>query len=205
MIELSKRNLFVVDLETTGTNPFVHEILAIGIAPLDPNMEPRVFYVSLDPDRSAWTSFARANFAKFETEWRLRAAAPARICDEIQRYLQVSGSGPATAIGHNVGFDMSFLRKLAFRGERTDLFGFSHRALDTHTMLYLLNLEGVLPDSALSSDGAFQYFGISVPEANRHTALGDAIATRTLVREIIELFSSTQPRETTRVARSFGR
>jgi DNA polymerase-3 subunit epsilon len=205
MIELDKRNLFVVDLETTGTNPFVHDILAVGIAPLDPNTGPREFYVSLDVDRSEWTSFARANFTKFEAKWREGAAAPARICDEIQSYLNGSGGKPATAIGHNIGFDISFLRKLAFRGERTDLFGFSHRALDTHTMLYLLNLEGVLPESALSSDGAFQYFGISVSEANRHTALGDAIATRILVREIIKLFSDTRIHGSTKVAGALRR
>jgi DNA polymerase III epsilon subunit-like protein len=122
VIELDKRNLFVVDLETTGTNPFVHEILAVGIVPLDPNTESRVFYVSLDTERTEWTSFARANFAKFETEWRQGAATPARVCEDIEGYLKISCDGPATAIGHNIGFDISFLRKLAFRGNRSDLF-----------------------------------------------------------------------------------
>jgi|HubBroStandDraft_4_1064222.scaffolds.fasta_scaffold52650_3 DNA polymerase-3 subunit epsilon len=203
MSEPDKRNLFVVDLETTGTNPFLHEVLSVGIAPLDPNAEPRVFYVDCDPDSSAWTSFAKANFKKFEFEWRLGARSPARVCGDIQSYLESICGGSATAVGHNIGFDMAFLRKLAFRGERTDLCGFSHRALDTHTMLYLLNLKGVIPASALTSDGAFQHFGISVPEADRHTALGDVIATRMLALQLIQLFSATHARGPARVANAF--
>ncbi len=189
MTEIDVRNLFVVDLETTGTNPFQHEVLAVGIAPLNLNTAPRLFYVHIEPETSAWTSFARSNFDKFADDWRAGAAPAPMVCSEIESYLGAACGGLATAIGHNIGFDISFLRKLAFRGGQTDLFGFSHRALDTHTMLYLLHLKGVLPASALSSDGAFQYFGISVPEPVRHTALADALATRSLAIQLLKLLS----------------
>jgi DNA polymerase III epsilon subunit-like protein len=110
------------------------------------------------------------------------------VCEKIERYLSSVFPGEAvTPVGHNVGFDVAFLRKLAFLGGRNEITAISHRALDTHTMLYLLHLKGRVPPSALSSDGAFEYFGIRVPDNERHTALGDALATRELVLRIFEM------------------
>ena len=45
-------------------------------------------------------------------------------------------------------------------------------------------VRGLVPDAALTSDGAFKHFGIRVDEPQRHTALGDAITTRELARAI---------------------
>jgi DNA polymerase III subunit epsilon len=187
-MNLSQRNLFVVDLETTGTSPFFHDVLAVGIVPLNSKIPGKVFYTRVD-EGCLWTPFARANFEKFSAPWHRNAQSPETVCSDIEHYLSESCSGPATAIGHNVGFDIAFLRKLAFRAGRSDLAGFSHRALDTHTMLYLLYLKGLLPSSALTSDGAFQHFRISVPENARHTALADALATRDLVLRLFESFA----------------
>jgi DNA polymerase III subunit epsilon len=189
LMNLSKRSLFVIDLETSGTSPFIHDVLAVGIAPLNSKVLPQVFYVQVDQEAAAWTPFAATNFRKFEERWRQEAQSPAFVCSEIERYLKEVCVGPATAIGHNVGFDIAFLRKLTFRAGRSDLAGFSHRALDTHTMLYLLHLQGAIPAAALTSDGAFEHFGITVPEHARHTALADALATRDLVTRLLAMFS----------------
>jgi len=38
-------NLVVVDLETSGTNPFRHEVLAVGLVPLTEKIPPYLLYV----------------------------------------------------------------------------------------------------------------------------------------------------------------
>ena len=43
--------------------------------------------------------------------------------------------------------------------------------------------------SACTSDGAFAYFDIEIPEEQRHTALADAIATHELLQKILRLFA----------------
>ena len=93
-----------------------------------------------------------------------------------------------TVVGHNVGFDVAFLRQLAFQAGLNEVPLISHRVIDTHTMLYLLHLSGVIPEDALSSDGAFRHFEIGPQAFARHTALGDALATRELFMRVLELW-----------------
>jgi DNA polymerase III subunit epsilon len=110
----------------------------------------------------------------------------------IEEYVRTTfGGEEVTLVGHNIGFDVAFLRKLAFEGGREQLAGISHRALDTHTLLYVLALENRIPVSATKSDGAFRHFGIQVPPSKRHTALEDARATRALLLAILDLYVRT--------------
>jgi hypothetical protein len=84
---------------------------------------------------------------------------------------------------------MAFLAKLAALAGQEGFAGLSHRSVDTHTLLFLLCLMGDIPSSALTSDGAFDYFGIRVPDEIRHTALGDALATSKLLLNLLPLVS----------------
>jgi DNA polymerase III subunit epsilon len=178
--------LVAIDTETSGINPFSHQILAVAFVPLLESLPTKTVYIR--HEKISWTPFARANFERFEHEWENQALHPQIACVEIEQYLAGSFANErATPIGHNVGFDMAFLRQLAFLAGKDEIGGLSHRAVDTHTLLFALALEGIVPPSALSSDGAFRHFGISVPVEARHTAYGDAMATRTLFRKITDL------------------
>ncbi|MHB8160616.1 MAG: 3'-5' exonuclease [Thermoleophilia bacterium] len=179
-------NLVIIDIETSGVNPFRHDPLAIGLVPLTEGVSPLVVYIR--PETIKWSEEAKENFAKFETEWNTNALKPVDACTKIERYLShVSNQGSVTTIGHNIGFDVAFLRKIAFLAGKDEISFMSHRVLDTHTMLYLLFLKGEIPSSALNSDGAFKFFGINIPDERRHTALGDALATRELVLKLLDL------------------
>ncbi len=175
----NNHNLVVVDIETSGPNPFVHEALSIAIVPLSSIIAPLSIYIRHVDIK--WTNFSRNLFANFSDKWESLAVSPAEACDIIENYLCDNFAGQdITPIGHNIGFDVAFLRKLAFLGGRSELKFLSHRAIDTHTMLYLLYLKNIIPREALTSDGAFKYFNIRVPHHERHTALGDAMATKKL-------------------------
>lgn len=56
---------------------------------------------------------------------------------------------------------------------------------DTSSILYYLYLAGHIKQKAISSDEAFDYFGIKVE--GRHTAIGDAIATAKLFTKLLYL------------------
>ena len=90
-----------------------------------------------------------------------------------------------TLAGHNINFDVNFLR--FFLKENNENFNklFSHRFVDTSSILYYLYLSKNLNFRALSSDEAFNLFGIKVE--GRHSALGDAIATAKLFTSLVVL------------------
>jgi len=85
--------------------------------------------------------------------------------------------------GHNINFDVNFIRHFLNQNNYNFSKRFSHRYVDTATILYFLYLSGKLKQKALSSQEAFDIFGISVD--NRHTALGDAIATAELFTKLL--------------------
>lgn len=189
MMTPPEQNLLVVDLETTGPNPIRHDVLCVGLVPLQDATRSAVVYVR--PVQPKWSPFAQANFRKFESIWEGQAVSPTTACEMIEEYIRREFAGAEiTPIGHNIGFDVAFLRKLAFAGGRDELQGVSRRALDTHTMLYLLYLQGRIPRIALSSDGAFEHFAIQVAPEARHTALGDALATRELVTKLLDMLAA---------------
>lgn len=190
------RNLVVVDVETTGTNPFRHQVIAIACVPFMKDIPPLEIYVKHEQLR--WSEYARKQFDRYTFKWTTNSISAVEACDRFEQYLSVHYPGEnVTLIGHNIGFDIAFLRKLAFDGGRDEIAGVSHRAVDTHTMLYVLYEQGRLPSSALTSDGAFKHFGIGMPESERHTALGDALATKTLATKLFELLASTEYAQST--------
>lgn len=176
----------VIDLETSGVNPMRHDPLAIAMVPLDESLPTLSVYVR--PTSIEWTPFALSNFAGFQHEWEQHAVSPAQACARIEAYLaETFGPGAVTAIGHNVGFDIAFLRRLAFLAGQDQIRGLSHRMIDTHTLLRVLAMKERIPERAVTSDGAFEHFHIDFASGTRHTALGDALATRELFRRAFDL------------------
>lgn len=90
-----------------------------------------------------------------------------------------------TVAGHNVGFDISFLKQLYKDSNDNFLDDFSHRAIDTSSILQFLYFSEKLEKNISSSDDAFQYFNIGVEK--RHTALDDCRATVSLFNKLISL------------------
>lgn len=90
-----------------------------------------------------------------------------------------------TVAGHNIAFDISFIKQLYKKGGYNFTEDFSHRTVDTASILQFLYFTGKLQKNISSSDAAFQYFNIDVKK--RHTALDDCRATVCLFNELILL------------------
>ena len=90
-----------------------------------------------------------------------------------------------TLAGHNVHFDVAFLKPFFAANNKDFSQYFSHRVIDTSSILYYLYLSGRMKQKATSSDKAFELFDIHVE--GRHTALGDAVATAELFNKLLVL------------------
>jgi len=177
--------ILILDTETGGLDPLTHSLMTIGLItgdgrhPLEltvaePEMvtDPRALAVNrLDPFEVARDGMA-----------------PADACDAIDGYLKkIHPKARPMVCGHNVAFDLAFMRRLYTMAGRTVPSCFSHRTLDTHTLMWSLIAVGRLPAHVTGSDAAFAHFDIAPPAELRHTALGDAVATRDLLEQLIAL------------------
>lgn len=188
-------NLAIIDLETSGTNPSKHSILEIGIIPLQDEKES--FHVYIKPTKKIhWSKYAKVNFEKYSENWEKHAVPPKTAIELLTKYLNRNfGDSKVTLIGHNIAFDLSFLKKLAYDAKLDEIPQISHRAIDTYTLLYILQSQDKIPELALNSDGAFKYFNIEPNEKDRHTALGDAIATKELFKRVTKLLNEKRNNE----------
>ncbi|MDA5339069.1 3'-5' exonuclease [Stenotrophomonas maltophilia] len=181
------KKLIVVDTETTGANVFTNSILSYAFVPMtcDDILEGYVDDFSGQP----WSEVAESYFRETKEEWSVKKRSASAALQAIEAYLsELSPGEDMMLVGHNVAFDRYFLERMAFEAGRSRIAGLSHRSIDTHSLLMSLSIMGLIPESATSSSGAFKYFGIRPPSSKRHTAIGDAIATRRLFSLIIENF-----------------
>lgn len=92
-----------------------------------------------------------------------------------------------TLAGHNINFDIKFLKHLFKQSDNLYSKIFSHRSIDTASILKFLYFSNILETDISSSDAAFKHFSINIEK--RHTALGDARATALLFNELLKLVS----------------
>ncbi len=183
------KHLVAIDIETSGTNPYIHEPLVVAFAPLDEKIPTLEVYIQ--QKNITWSKYAKENFSKFSMRWIENAVPAEEAMKVIQNYLFQSFAGEkAIAISHNVGFDIAFLRKIAFQASLTEIPYLSHRAIDTHSLLHAVNLKRNSASQELTSDLAFEEFHIKVDPALRHTALADALATKKLYLELVKYITS---------------
>lgn len=184
--------LLIIDTETGGLDPGRYSILSIAAAIWDDSIVGDSFeaYI-LEPNLHVEREAMEVN--RIDLQWlQKNGLAPSEAVSRLHSFLDksfghVPDRRPITLAGHNVSFDISFLKRLyTLAGVNFDDF-YSHRALDTASLIQFLILAGRMPLSEASSTAAFSHFGITFGAGERHSALGDAIATAKLLSKLIEL------------------
>lgn len=92
----------------------------------------------------------------------------------------------AVICGHNVNFDIRFIKELYNKvGKNYEEF-ISYRSLDTASIFRFLTIAGKFKNEQINSlDDAIKYFNISFE--NRHTAMGDIEKTVEIFNKLIEI------------------
>lgn len=157
----------VVDLETTGLDPRTHEVLSVGVVPVDGGrvIIGRAFYSTVRPmvapDRGTVVIHGI----------RPVDAAAARPADDVAGEL-VEQLGDRILVAHVAdierGFLTAWLRSLSYK---------PGRAVDTDILARLIisRRGGPLIQAHVGLGAAAAHFGL--PEHQRHHALGDALTT----------------------------
>ena len=177
--------LLFIDTETGGLHPGQHSLLSIGMLVWE-EMEIIDSQELMINDGRLIVTEEALSINKIDIEkHKLSALSPAQAIAEILSFINkhFPPNKKITIAGHNVHFDVNFLN--LFFSENNEDFNkfFSHRIIDTSSILYYLYLAGHIDQRAISSDQAFDLFNIHVE--GRHTALGDVIATSKLFTKLL--------------------
>jgi len=174
--------MIVIDTETGGLDPGVHSILSLGacVYPQAPGGPTFEMFVREDP-----MMVTAGALDVNDIDLRRAAEKPVDVWDRFVSWVRnVEGSTGVILGGHNTPFDIGFLRRLARLAKGSVDGIFSHRYVDTMTVARFFVLSGDLP-SGHSCSLASLCATYSVVRTGEHTALGDALATRDLLTEMI--------------------
>ena len=163
----------IVDIETTGLNPEIHEIIEIGavdevtgatlslkVVPIRPHTaDPRALEVNgYKPEY--WEDAVTLGFALMRL-----------------KQFSLKGSKLPLMLGYNVSFDRMFLEK-AYR-ECGIVYPFNYRHIDIMSMVYANGGR----EEAPSLKNACEYYNIA-PEQEPHRAIGGALAAYELLKKL---------------------
>lgn len=177
--------IIVIDTETGGLDPQEHSILSLAMVSWCGQFQ-KEFFIAEDVFH---TNPSSMEVNQINLEWlRTNGMSPQQACEEIDLFLDYFSQKPLVLAGHNISFDIAFLRRLYRLAGRPFSPSFSHRSIDTHTLLWALVQKGEFGSEVCSSDGAFNHFNVAPTPELRHTALGDAIATQALLKKILGCF-----------------
>lgn len=185
--------LLVIDTETGGLDPTTHSILSVGAivwedGKLGDSFEVYVLEPTLQVDNKAM-EINRISLPWLQQHGLSPVDAVNQFVDFIGRnFKEYQDKGDKIPVaGHNVNFDVGFLKRLFSLANKDYERVFSHRVLDTAGILRFLSLAGKISIHGAGSTAAFDYFNINISSSERHTSLADARATGQLLTKLVEL------------------
>ncbi len=191
MINKAENRFVFIDTETGGTDPQKHSLLSIGVVVWDKDIgiiSQKEFFVK--SEQYIVTREAQG-INKFNIETHSKfAQEPKIVINELIAFLYnyFPENTAFPVVGHNIQFDINFLKEFFRQNGRSFNNYFSHRSIDTYSIFKALTLAGVINKNLNSSADAFNYFNIKVKK--RHSALSDCIATVELFEAMIGLLKN---------------
>lgn len=187
-----KQKILVMDTETGGLEAGVHSLLQVGLLVCENGEvldELKVNIVEENIEDYVVTDMAmKINGINLETHTGYtKSEAVALIVAFVQKHFKK----PAQTAGHNVGFDVSFVKALfKFVGVDYDAV-FSYRLLDTSSIARFLIFSGIIPNRGKLGDLA-KHFGIEFVESELHDSLVDCHVTYKLLLSMASMFPQTE-------------
>lgn len=174
---LNKLNFVIFDTETTGLNPQVDEICQIAaVRVVNGRVRPdECFDLLVDPGRK----IPAASSAVHHITNDMVQGAPT-VAEALTRFHRFADNN--VLVAHNAPFDMAFLQ----RRESEIGLRFDQPILDT--VLLSAILFGQSAEHTL--DALCTRLAITIPEDDRHTAIGDAIGTAAAFARMIPMMEA---------------
>lgn len=180
--------ILVIDTETGGIDPLKCSILSLGaVVWEDGRILGETEVLVAEQPIQAEPDAMKVNRIDLKKHAAIGLAPKLAIANFEKFFLEYFPQGKVPIAGHNVGFDIGFLQRLYRLAELDFEERFSHRSIDTSSIMNFLRLAEKLSIPSCSLESGLKYFQIEVKDHERHTALADARATAKLLTALIEL------------------
>lgn len=172
-------HILALDLETTGLDFKTNSIIEIGCVHFNGNERVSEYQLKFRPRDNARISMGALRVNKFCSDDSERMEYAPALADFV-RYIMttvipVSGNKEIKILGHNVAFDVTWLR---YALEQQHITGwseiFSHRVMDTAGLGEFLRETGILQFDKMSLGNLATALGVVVEKDKLHGALYDA-------------------------------
>ena len=174
-MELKKRKMVLIDVETTGLDPERHQLLSVGmlvienlkiIDKLEINIKHKDYYIS---PKALKTN--KINILEHEEH----AIESKQAVEEIIQFLEKNKSDDKfIVLGQNVIFDRNFLEKFFIKEWKIKEYRslIDYKSLDLMQLSLIRNIEGKIVLEKQDLDTILKTLDICIPET-RHSALVD--------------------------------
>lgn len=178
--------LLFIDTETGGTDEYENSLLSIALVHWENKKTLDKLEIFIKEENYNTTKEAM-NLNKLNLEEIKKVGLERDIAvKEINKFISKNfGDEKAIICGHNVNFDIRFLKQLYKKSNDDYKKYFSYRSLDTASIFKFLTLAGKFRNNSINSlDDAINYFKISFE--NRHSAMADIEKTIQVFNILIE-------------------
>lgn len=183
------QKLFIIDTETGGFEPGRNSILSLGgVVWEDGRVLGEIDFLISEDMLNVEPEAMAVNRLQLD-QVRRHGLSPVTAVATLETFLDrhFDPRQKVALAGHNIGFDVGFLKRLYALAGTDFQKRYSHRLLDTASVMRFLSMSGRLPFDDPSLDAGLLHFGIDVPLPERHTALADARATAQLLGRLVDL------------------
>jgi DNA polymerase III epsilon subunit-like protein len=183
--------LLFIDTETGGLNCKTDALLTMAMVVWNNGTILSRDEIFIQPEgRTVDPGALKIN--KIDMVEHMKVAVPrAEAAEQFATWLKCAWNGSGKAwdkpilAGHNLPFDLGFLRELFPPGVFDDMI--SRRFLDTWTILMFMEHAGFVPAWNAKLEKACAYFKVPFEQSEKHTSLGDIVATARLYTRLIDV------------------
>lgn len=180
--------ILFLDTETGGLDETQYDLLSIGMVVWEDNkiLDTKEIFISKSEYKTNSESM-KINGLDLSLLQKDGVSEEMAI-KEIEQFCNLHFSHERiTLAGQNISFDETFLKKLYRNNHYNYEKRFSHKKIDTVSILKFLYLQGKISEKMQSFEEALKELGIEVNKETRHTALGDALMTAKLFTTLLKL------------------
>lgn len=191
------QKLLLIDTETGGLDPRIHSILSFAAVVIHDGAIEAFMYTLVNEGPSIISEDAALKVNGLTLEKiRAEGAGPLEAVNTLEHMLSQNDMRRGIIFaGHNVAFDIGFMKRLYGLAGKQDVFEkrFSHRSLCTQSAALLLMHAGRInpAGNSVSLQSLVDMWAIPLDREAGHDALNDARATAAVLKKELQMVGWT--------------